>query len=168
MPRGGKRTGAGRPKMLAEPTERVRVPVSMIEDVQRFVKGKAQKLPLYACTVQAGYAAAGDDSVESHIDISDYLVKNPVDTFLVRAQGLSMKDAGINDGALLLVDRSVKPTNGKIVVAVINGEMTVKYLIRKHGTQYLMPANPAFPEIPIDTETGATIWGVVRSAINEY
>ena len=167
MPRGGKRPGAGRPKTV-EPTERIRIPMSMVGDVQKFVKNKSQKLPLYASTVQAGYAAAGDDSIEGHIDMNEYLVANPVDTFLVRAQGLSMKDAGINDGALLLVDRSMKPTNGKIVVAVINGEMTVKYLIRKHGSEYLMPANPAFPEIPIDPETGATIWGVVRSAINEF
>lgn len=168
MPRGGKRPGAGRPKTLQEPTERVRIPASMVDDVHRFIKGKTHKLPIYASRVQAGYPAPGDDSIEGQIDLTDYLVKNPLDTFLVRAQGESMKDAGINDGALLMVDRSVKPTNGKIVVAVVNGEMTVKYLIRKHGTQYLMPANPAFPEIPIDSETGATIWGVVRSAINEY
>ena len=79
-----------------------------------------------------------------------------------------MMDAGIPDGTLLVVNRRVKPTHGKIVVAAVDGAMTVKYLIVKKNKAYLMPANPAFNEIPIDSETGVTIWGVVTRSIQSH
>ena len=145
---GGRRPGAGRPKgsgRFGEATERLRVPASMVAEVLKFVESKAFKLPLYACNVQAGLAAAGDDSIESRIDLNQYLVSDPQETFLVRAAGDSMIDADIRDGDLLVVDRKMTPKHGKIVIAAVDGQLTVKFLIIKQGRTYLMPANPEFP-----------------------
>ncbi len=167
MVRGGKRVGAGRPKggAYGEATESIRVPASMVQEIKQFAKTRGLKLPLFSGRVQAGYPMPADEEVEDHIDLNNYLVHKPEDTFLVRAAGDSMIDAGIKDGTLLVVDRKMRPANGKIVVAAIDGQVTVKYLIIKKNKQFLMPANPAYHEIPIDSETGATIWGVVTSSI---
>lgn len=168
---GGRRPGAGRPKgsgRFGEATERLRVPASMVAEVLKFVESKAFKLPLYACNVQAGLAAAGDDSIESRIDLNQYLVSDPQETFLVRAAGDSMIDANIRDGDLLVVDRKMTPKHGKIVIAAVDGQLTVKFLIIKQGRTYLMPANPEFPPIPVNPETGVTIWGVVTSSVHQH
>jgi len=126
MAKGGKREGAGRPK-AAEPTERVRVPLSLVDKVREFVNTAGLTLPLYASRVQAGYPMPADDTIDDRINLMDYLVDDPEETFLVHAIGDSMKDAGIRDGDLLLVNRRVQPTNGKIVVAAVEGQVTVKY-----------------------------------------
>lgn len=166
MAHGGKRKGAGRPK--GEPTHSVRIPVRLLPEVKQFVATSGLKLPLYSGRVQAGMPSAADDHIEDHIDLNSYIVKDPEETFLVHATGDSMKDAGINDGTLLVVNRRARPGNGKVVVAAIDGQLTVKYLIMKQGRGVLMPANPAYPEIPINAETGVTILGVVTSSIQMH
>jgi DNA polymerase V len=168
MGRGGTRKGAGRPRTLKEPTERIRVPVSLLGEIKQFATNRGMKLPLYSSRVQAGVTMPGDEHVDNHIDLHAYLVDDPAETFLAYATGDSMMDAGIPDGTLLVVNRRVKPTNGKIVVAAVDGAITVKYLIIKKGKAFLMPANPAFHEIPIDSETGVTIWGVVTKSIQSH
>lgn len=168
MPRGGARKGAGRPKGQGEATKVVRVPVSLIPSIQNYEAEARPTLPLYAGRVQAGMPMPADDHIEDHVDLHSYLVDDPEETFLVHATGDSMIDAGIPDGTLLVVNRRVKPTNGKVVVAAMDGQVTVKYLIMKQGKPYLMPANPAFSEIPIDSETGVTIWGVVTKSIQTH
>lgn len=168
---GGRRPGAGRPKgtgRFGEATERLRVPVSMVAEVMRFVESKAFKLPLYAGTVQAGSPAFADDSVDDRIDLNEHLVRDPASTFLVRASGNSMIDANIRDGDLLIVDRKAQPKHGKIVIAAVDGQLTVKFLIMKQGRTYLMPANPEYPAIPVNPETGVTIWGVVTSSVHQH
>lgn len=168
---GGKRTGAGRPKgsgKFGEVTERLRVPASMIDEVVRFVESKAFKLPLYSATVQAGSPAFADDCIERRMDLNSHLVRKPEDTFLVRAAGDSMIDANIRDGDLLVVDRAMPAKHGKIVVAAVDGALTVKFLITKQGRTYLMPANPEYTPIPVNPETGVTIWGVVTSSVREH
>ena len=168
---GGKRSGAGRPKgsgRFGEITERVRVPASLVGDVIRFVESKAFKIPLYSATVQAGSPAFADDHVESRMDLNAHLVRRPEETFLVRAAGDSMIDANIRDGDLLVVDRAASPTHGKIVIAAVDGGLTVKFLIIKQGRTYLMPANPEYSPIPVNPETGVTIWGVVTSSVREH
>jgi DNA polymerase V len=168
---GGKRTGAGRPKgtgRFGEATERLRVPASMVEQVLKFVESKAFKLPLYSCTVQAGMPAMADDSMDEHIDLNQHLVRDPSSTFLVRAAGNSMIDANIRDGDLLVVDRKMQAKHGKIVIAAVDGQLTVKFLIIKQGRTYLMPANPEYPPIPVNPETGVTIWGVVTSSVHQH
>ena len=134
----------------------------------RFVESKAFKLPLYSATVQAGSPAFADDTVERRMDLNQHLVRKPEDTFLVRAAGDSMIDANIRDGDLLVVDRGAVPKHGKIVIAAVDGALTVKFLIVKQGRTYLMPANPEYAPIPVNPETGVTIWGVVTSSVREH
>lgn len=168
---GGKRPGAGRPKgsgRFGETTERVRVPASLVDEVIKFVESKAFKLPLFSCTVAAGMPAFADDHVESRMDLNQHLVRKPEETFLVRAAGDSMIDANIRDGDLLVVDRALPPKHGKIVIAAVDGALTVKFLIIKQGRTYLMPANPEYEPIPVNPETGVTIWGVVTSSVREH
>lgn len=170
--RGGLRSGAGRPKgtgRYGEATERVRIPASMVAQVLQFVETKAMTLPFYSGTVQAGtLTATSDEQVEERIDLNDYLVRKPESTFLVRAAGNSMIDANIRDGDLLVVDRSVPPTNGKIVIAAVDGQLTVKFLILKKGKAFLMPANAEFAPIPVDPENGVVIWGVVTNSVHAH
>lgn len=168
---GGRRPGAGRPKgsgRFGEVTERVRIPASLVGEVLRFVESRAFKLPLYSCTVQAGSPAFADDSVDDRIDLNQHLVRAPESTFLVRAAGDSMIDANIRDGDLLVVDRKAQPKHGKIVIAAVDGALTVKFLIIKQGRTYLMPANPEYAPIPVNLETGVIIWGVVTSSVREH
>jgi DNA polymerase V len=171
MSKGGKRAGAGRPKgttMYGEPTERIRVPLSMLGDIKQFVAGRGLALPLYSSRVQAGYPSAADGHVEERVDLNHYLVKHPEKTFLVHATGDSMIDAGIRDGDLLVVDSSIKPAHGKIVVAAMDGAVTVKFLIMKKNKPFLMPANALFDEIPINPENDVVIWGVVTNSIQTH
>ena len=170
MAHGGKRKGAGRPQgkgRWGEPTKVVRLPESVISEVIQFVEGRGFKLPMYSNTVQAGFPSPAEDYIENEIDLNAFLVKQPSATFLVRAAGNSMKDAGISDGDILVVDRSVKPVNGKVVIAAVDGQLTVKFLIIKQGKAFLMPANADYPPIPVDPDNGVTIWGVVTSSIHQ-
>ena len=167
MAKGGKRAGAGRPK-AAEPSERIRVPISMVDRVKQFVITGGLTLPLYSSRVSAGQPLPSDDTLEDCIDLVNYLVDDPEETFMVYAAGDSMKDAGIRDGDLLLVNRKIPASHGRIVVAAYEGAVTVKYLIVKNRKAYLMPANPAFDEIPIDAEHGVVIWGVVTRSIQSH
>ena len=168
MTRGGARKGAGRPKTRKEPTKVLRLPLSVIQNLSEFNSGERETLPLYSSRVQAGMPMPADEHVDDRVDLHSYLVDDPAETCLVHATGDSMIDAGIPDGTLLVVNRKLKPTNGKVVVAAMDGQVTVKYLIMKNGKPFLMPANPAFHEIPIDEETGVTIWGVVTKSIQSH
>jgi DNA polymerase V len=140
----------------------------MIKDVRRFAASKGLNLPLYGSRVQAGVPSPADDHVEEEVNLLNKLVKNPRDTFLVRVTGDSMIDAGIREGSLLVVDRAEKPRSGKIVIAVIEGQLTVKFLTIRAGKASLMPANPKYPAIPIDEESGVTVWGVVTNCIQSF
>ncbi len=171
MAHGGARKGAGRPKgqgRYGQSTTAVRVPVGLVSAIKEYAATDGMKLPLYSCRVQAGVPSPADDSIEARIDLNHHLVKKPSETFLVRASGESMIDAGIRDGDLLVVDRSMKATNGKVVIAAVDGQLTVKFLIIKKGRPLLMPANPAFLPIPVDPENGIVIWGVVTNSIHAH
>ncbi|MBC8200562.1 MAG: translesion error-prone DNA polymerase V autoproteolytic subunit [Planctomycetes bacterium] len=84
------------------------------------------RLPLVGGRVEAGFPSPADDFIERSLDLNEQLVANPIATFFVRASGHSMSDEGIRDGDLLVVDRSITPTRGSVVVAIIDGELTVK------------------------------------------
>lgn len=124
------------------------------------------QLPLQSCKVQAGFPSFADDSVEDNIDLNKYLIKHPAATFFVRVSGDSMLGAGIHDNDLLIVDRSLSPSNGKIVIAAVEGFLTVKRLILKNGEAYLHAENDAFLPIKLNAETGTHIWGVVTNVIH--
>jgi DNA polymerase V len=129
--------------------------------------GKREGHPLYLSAVAAGFPSPADDYVDRKLDLHEHLVKNHAATFFLRAAGDSMKDAGILDGDLLVVDRSVEAGNGSIVIAAVGGELTVKYLSHKDGRIWLVPANDEYPELDVTEQEDALIWGVVTYAIHK-
>lgn len=123
------------------------------------------QIPLYSSHVEAGFASPADDFVEEYLDLNDLLVKREEATFFVRVTGRSMVDAGIHPNDILIVDRSLEAKHGKIVIAVIDGEVTVKRLYNQAGKVILKAQNPQYKDIPIN---GALhIWGVVTSVIHQ-
>jgi DNA polymerase V len=169
MPRGGNRTGAGRPKgqgKYGEPTKAVRVPVSMVDKVIDFARAGGSEFPLYSSKVQAGFPSPADEHVECKLDLNEHLVQHPTATFFVRATGNSMLKAGIHPDDILVVDRSINAVHGKIVIAAIDGELTVKRLSVTREKTELLPENDDFKAIPICEENDVHIWGVVTNVIH--
>lgn len=165
MPRGGKRAGAGRPK--EEPTTVIRVPISELSRIQAIKEGASYRLPVFLSKVQAGFPSPADDYIESTLDLNERCILHPHATFFVVAQGESMKEAGISSGDLLIVDRSVKAAHGHIVIAAINGELTVKRLYTLGGVVKLLPANPDYSDIDITEGFDLIIWGVVKHVVKD-
>jgi DNA polymerase V len=170
-PRGGARPGAGRPKgqgKFGETTRPIRIPESMIEQVQRFVQLKGYQLPLYASKVSAGFPSPADDYLEGALDLNEHLIAHPAATFFVRVSGDSMIGAGIHSGDILVVDRSLEATSGRIVVVALDGELTVKRLRVEGREVQLLPENPSYPSIRVHEEHGLHVWGVVTSVIHTF
>jgi DNA polymerase V len=165
MARGGKRSGAGRPK--GEPTVVVRVPESLKGPIQHLIKnGENKKLPLYGSSVSAGFPSPAEDYIEAMLDLNEYLIPHPAATFMVKAIGNSMLNAGIFSGDILIVDRSIRPVHGKIVIAALDGELTVKRLYHRGSIIKLQPDNPEFNDIVITELMDSVIWGVVTNVIH--
>lgn len=171
MNRGGKRQGAGRPKgrnLYGEATKPMRIPVSRIGDVITFLaQGESFSLPLYANTVQAGFPSPADDYIEQKLDLNTHLIKHPAATFFVTARGDSMKNAGIQSGDMLIVDRSLEATHGRIIIAALNGELTVKRLAILGNQVKLMAENPAYDPIDITNDIDLVVWGVVTHVVHQ-
>lgn len=123
-------------------------------------------VPLFTEQVAAGLPSPADDYLEDNLDLNKYLVKHPIATFFVRVTGDSMIGAGIHSGDILIVDRSLEADNRKVVIAVVDGELTVKRLVRKNGTIHLIPENDKYEPIVIKDEIDLEIWGVVTSVIH--
>jgi DNA polymerase V len=123
-------------------------------------------LPLFLCRVSAGFPSPADDHLDKHLDLNEMLIKHPAATFLVRVAGDSMTGAGINHDDILVVDRSVEPANGKVVIAVLNGELTVKRLFRNGESFCLAAANPAYPDRLLTDGESCEIWGVATFVIH--
>lgn len=116
--------------------------------------------------VPAGYPSPAQDYSETKIDLSEMLIRDHVSTFIVRVSGNSMQGAGISDGDELIVDRSVQARDGHVVIAVIDGEMTVKRLaITAHGV-VLRAENPEYPDIHVPELSELTIWGVATTCLH--
>ena len=122
--------------------------------------------PFFTEQVAAGFPSPADDYLEENLDLNKFLIKHPVATFFVRVTGDSMIGAGIHSGDILIVDRSLEPTSRRVVIAIVNGELTVKRLIRKKGKVLLMPENDGYKPIEIKDETDLEVWGVVTSVIH--
>ena len=169
MPRGGAREGAGRPRgqgRYGEKTKALRIPVSKVKYISEVVSTGLYEIPLYNNKVAAGFPSPADDYLEDKIDLNQYLIKHPASTFLVRASGESMKGAGIFPDDILVVDRSLKAENGKVVIAVVDGELTVKRYVKKGKNILLKPENDSFDPIVINDDSEAYIWGVVTNVIH--
>jgi DNA polymerase V len=194
MTRGGLRQGAGRKKnsgIYKEETRPVRLPIRYIEQVKNFlaqlcnqempklgtgidsVQGASeyentQGFPLFASLVSAGFPSPADDHLENKLDLNEHLVSHPASTFFVRVSGNSMINAGINDKDILVVDRSLDAKHNDVVIAVLNGELTVKRLQRSASSVSLKPENPDYPLIHISPDMEFSLWGVVTSVIHQF
>ncbi len=122
---------------------------------------KKAKTPLFSSRPSAGFPAPGDDLVEKPLDLNDLLIDNPTSTFFVRVAGDSMEGAGIFDGDILVVDRSVEAIDGRIVVAAVFGELVVKRLRKYPSYAELVSENDAYQPIRISDVDDVYIWGVV-------
>lgn len=169
MTRGGFRKGAGRPSgtgTFGEATKPMRIPVSMVNKVLKMVKDKGYDLPLYGSKVQAGVPTQADDYVEGRIDLNEHLIPRPTETFFVKVAGESMIGAGIFPNDILVVDRSITARSGQVVVAAIDGELTVKRLSIQSKKILLLPENENFHPIDITGKSELVVWGTVTSVIH--
>ena len=132
-----------------------------------FEKRTSLRLPLVSASVEAGFPSPADDHLERGIDLNEELIRNPAATFLVRVRGESMRDAGIHSGDTLIVDKSVTPADRQIVVAMIDGEFTVKRYRKHAGKIFLEAANENFQSIQIGEDQELTIWGSVTYIIHQ-
>lgn len=125
-----------------------------------------QAIPLFAHAVPAGFPSPADDYVEDRLDLNQLLIQNKSATFFLRVKGDSMIGAGINDGDIIVVDRSIAPTERAVVVAVVDGELTVKRLAYCNGVAELHAENPKYQPIRFREGQELTIWGVVTSSVH--
>ena len=186
---GGKRPGAGRKPKFGEPTALVRVPESVKPVVVDFLSELAQrrqepkwpshlkpvqlaenptsfKVPMFGHTIRAGFPSPADDYVADRLDLNDHLMPRKEASYLLTVSGESMVGVGIHDGDILVVARSLTPANGKVVIAILDGQFTVKTLEKNRGKIRLLPANPDFEPIELKDEQELQIWGVVTSVIH--
>jgi DNA polymerase V len=124
-------------------------------------------LTLYTSPVYAGAPALSEDFIEGKLDLTEHLVKNPEKTFIVKVSGDSMREANIHPEDLLLVDSSIRAKTGNIVVAAVNGELTVKRLHVSNQTVFLMPENSGYAGIEVTRDMDFVIWGVVTNVIHK-
>ncbi len=124
--------------------------------------------PLFTFGVSAGFPSPAEDHIDRKLDLNELLIQHPVATFFVRVAGESMKDAGINHGDILVVDRSLEAVSGKIVIAIVNGELTVKRFVQNHTSCQLVAANSNYPPVEITEDTDFSVWGVVTSVIHQF
>ena len=117
--------------------------------------------------ISAGFPSPADDFKETRISLDRELVKNKEATFYARVSGDSMVGAGLNDGDLLVIDRSKNPENGKIAVCLVDGEFTVKRILMDKNTLYLMPENKKYKPIMLKEENELIIWGIVEYVIKK-
>jgi len=123
--------------------------------------------PLFMVPVSAGFPSPAEDYIEGKLDLNKHLIKHPAATFFVRVTGDSMIDAGIHPGDILIVDRAIEAVNKKVVVAVIDGELTVKRIRQTTSGLILSPENENYAPITIDKDASFEIWGVVTSVIHK-
>lgn len=187
--RGGRREGAGRKPGLGpwgEKTIPVRIPLSQKQNVLAFLhRQKAQpvtslpaeallpaiepvrlSVPLFSNRIAAGFPSPADDYIENRLDLNQLLIRNPAATFFLKVKGHSMKNAGIFDGDTIVVDRSLDIRHHHIVVAAVDGELTVKRLSMEQGRTRLVAENPEFPDIELKEGQELVIWGVVTNVIH--
>ena len=167
---GVKKRGVGRPigsGKYGEPTKAMRLPVSLVGQVDSFVERHGFVFPLYSNQIQAGFPSPAEDDVPFEpYDLGAKLIPNPASTFFIRVTGESMRAAGIFPDDVLIVDRSLEAQSGDVVVAAINGEFTVKRLYRTARKLELRPENAKFRPIVVTGDMDFIIWGVVKTVIH--
>jgi DNA polymerase V len=145
------------------------MPNSVHQTITAPTIGKQPALtPLFGHKVEAGFPSPADDYIEGRLSLDEHLIQHRDSTFFVRAKGSSMVGAGIFDGDLLVVDRSLTPSSGDIIIAIIDTDLTVKRLIKRDGLIILKPENPEFKEIVLIDGQELQVWGVVTSTTKKY
>jgi len=190
MAQGGKREGAGRKKLsnrYKEQTHPVRIPLSLLSTVQVLLQKKTQhdeskesntpfiphpaalslERPFFLSAVSAGIPFAANDHVDHALDLNTHLISNPSTTFFVRVAGDSMTGANIFDGDILVVDRSPKPRTRDIVIAIVDGDLTVKRFMPSDHEVILKAENPEHADIHLSPNRDFAIWGVVMHIIHK-
>lgn len=125
------------------------------------------KLPLFDSKISAGFPSPADDYIENKLDLNEHLIKHPAATYFVRVSGDSMIEAGIYSGDILIVDKSLIPKNNSVIIAILDGEFTVKRIKINKNKYYLEPANKKYSPIKITEDMNFEPWGVVIYAIHK-
>ena len=123
------------------------------------------KLPFYIHKVGAGFPSPATDYIEDDVDLNSHLIKNAPATFIIRVQGKSMNEAGIHDGDLLIVDKSISPKNLSTVIANVNEELVVKTFLKEKGNNYLRSGQN---KVELNENPSVIIWGVVTYVIHKF
>ena len=129
---------------------------------------KKFRIPLLNDSISAGFPSPADDYTEENIDLNEHLISNPFSTFFLRVKGDSMINAGIKDKDLIIVDKSLIAKPGDIVIAMIDGEFTIKRLSIKNDELYLKAENHNYPDFSFKNHIDVQIWGVVIYSIHSY
>ena len=129
---------------------------------------KKFRIPLLSDSVSAGFPSPADDYTEENIDLNEHLISNPFSTFFLRVKGDSMINAGIKDKDLIIVDKSLIAKPGNIIIAMIDGEFTIKRLSIKNDELYLKAENHNYPDFRFKNHIDVQIWGVVIYSIHSY
>lgn len=135
-------------------------------EIDVFPASPLRAMPPFVGEVAAGFPSPADDHMEACLSLDAELVRHPSSTFFARARGESMRDAGVHDGDILVIDRSLPPADGRIAVCWVDGGFTLKRLQVRGGTLYLVPANAAFAPIKVEGDDGFTVWGVVTHVVH--
>ncbi len=152
----------------AKQTKVMRVPVELANQIETYCKNSGYRLPLLSGKVPAGFPLNSTEHVEEWVDINQLIIKDPGQMFLIAASGDSMEQDCIFDGDLLMVDGSIEPRHGMIVIAALDGEYTVKRFFKQGGNIKLIPANSNYPEIEVTASSNFSIAGVVVRSIREF
>jgi DNA polymerase V len=124
-------------------------------------------VPMAGTGISAGFPSPAEEYMEAGIDLNLELIRNPDATFFGRVKGYSMKDAGISDGDVLVIDKSLEPRNGSIAVCFLDGEFTVKRILKENDAVFLLPANHDFKPVRITEENDFLVWGIVTYVIKK-
>ena len=126
-----------------------------------------QMAPLFEHYVEAGFPSPADDYIEKTLDLNELCIQHPSATFYVRIKGESMVDAHIYPGDIVIIDRAIESASGKIILAVLNGEFTIKRLIKENNTWILKAENNAYQPIQIKPNDTFEVWGVITYVIHK-
>jgi len=137
-----------------------------VEIVYKPDRSTKRRQPIFIATVPAGFPSPAADYEEGKLDLNRHLIRNPAATFFVRVTGDSMLKAGIHNGDLLVVDRSIEPRDKSVVIAVVNGELTVKRIRIRRNKVTLVAENDAYRSQEIDEKMEFEVWGVVTNVIH--
>ena len=134
-------------------------------EIKKIEESSDLELQVFDSRIQAGFPSPAQGSFADSVDLNHELINNPAATFCARVIGDSMVDSGINEGDMLIIDRSIEPSDGDIAVCFIDGDFTVKRILIKNDEISLVPANRKYPVIRVPKESNFVIWGVVSHII---